>query len=196
MARPRSFDPDVVVDRAMQRFWDDGYAGTSPQALVEATGLNRSSLYNAFGSKQGMFLAALERYVRDETGVLIAILDGDGPPLERLRRALRLVVAAAAEDRDGRGCLVTNTAIEGADPEVRERVAAVLRTQRDAFARTVAEAREAGETHADLDPDAAASVLLSAINGVRATARAGIDPGDPDAVVAVLLDGIAPRGSR
>jgi AcrR family transcriptional regulator len=79
---------------------------------------------------------------------------------------------------------------------VRERVAAVLRTQRDAFARTVAEARKTGETHADLDPDAAASVLLSAINGVRATARAGIDPGDPDAVVAVLLDGIAPRGSR
>lgn len=194
MARPRTFDPDVVVDRAMHRFWSDGYAATSPQDLVEATGLNRSSLYNAYGSKEGLFLAALERYERDETSRLVAALNGDGPPLERLRRALRLVVASAAEDRDGRGCLITNTAVEGAGAAAHERVASVLRAQREAFARTVAAARDEGAVDADVDPGAVATMLLSAINGVRATARAGIDPGDPDAVVAALMHGAAPQG--
>jgi TetR/AcrR family transcriptional repressor of nem operon len=196
MARPRSFDHDDVVDRAMHRIWRGGYAATSPAALAEATGLNRSSLYNAFGSKEGVLLAALDRYERRETARLFRELEGPGSPVGRLRRALRLVVASAAADDEGRGCLVTTTAVEGGSPEVRDRVAAVLRAQRAAFSRVVQQAREAGEVSADVDPDAAASVLLAAVNGVRATARVGVRPGDPDAVVDALLGGIAPRGAR
>jgi TetR/AcrR family transcriptional repressor of nem operon len=196
MARPRSFDHDDVVDRAMQRVWREGPAATSPADLAEATGLNRSSLYNAFGSKEGVVLAALERYEHEETARLYRELGGPGSPLARLRGALRLVVASAAADDEGRGCLVTTTAVEGGSPAVRERVAVVLRAQRAAFADVVRRARDAGEVPADVDPDAAASVLLAAINGVRATARAGIRPDDPDAVVDVLLGGVAPGAGR
>lgn len=196
MARPRSFDPAVVVDDAMQRFWSAGYAATSPRDLVDATGLNRSSLYNAFGSKQGLFLQVLDRYAREETGRLLAVLDADGTPTDRLHDALLLVVRAAAEDAEGRGCLVTNTAVEGADPEIRTRVAAILEAQRTAFAGVLREAAAAGETRPGVDPVAAATALLAAINGLRATARAGVAPGDPEAVVSALLGGIVGEGAR
>ena len=60
--RTKDFEPDEVADAAMQVFWRRGYAATSVQDLVDGTGLGRGSLYNAFGSKQGLYEAALRRY--------------------------------------------------------------------------------------------------------------------------------------
>src|SRR5262249_9176227 len=63
MARPRQFDPDEVIDRSMREFWERGYRETSVDDLVEATGVQPGSLYNAFpGGKRGLFLRALDRY--------------------------------------------------------------------------------------------------------------------------------------
>ena len=63
MARPRRFDPDEVVDRSMREFWERGYRDTSVDDIVEATGVQPGSLYNAFpGGKRGLFLKALDRY--------------------------------------------------------------------------------------------------------------------------------------
>src|SRR5919202_1981749 len=60
--RPRGFDPDDALDRAMAAFWDAGFAGTSLDALGAATGLNRPSLYLAFGDKRALYRAAMRRY--------------------------------------------------------------------------------------------------------------------------------------
>jgi TetR/AcrR family transcriptional repressor of nem operon len=62
MARPREFDPDTVLDLAMQVFWVRGYHGTSVDDLCEAMQLNRSSLYSAFGDKRALFLMVVDRY--------------------------------------------------------------------------------------------------------------------------------------
>ena len=82
MAGVRQFDPDEVVDRAMEVFWTRGYESTSIDDLVEATGINRGSLYNAFGDKQGLFLAAIDRYWTTFADDMVAALS-DRDPTQR-----------------------------------------------------------------------------------------------------------------
>ncbi|MEH3075969.1 MAG: TetR family transcriptional regulator [Quadrisphaera sp.] len=86
MARPRSFDEAVVVDAATRCFTDLGYAATSVDDLVSATGLHRGSLYGAFGSKRGLFLAALARHTSTTHG-------GPEDDDEQLRAAAERVIA-------------------------------------------------------------------------------------------------------
>ncbi len=80
MARPREFDRDQVVDRAVEVFWRQGFEATSIQDLVEATGLNRGSLYNTFGDKAGLFEAALERYMAGAPTQPVVAAADTGPP--------------------------------------------------------------------------------------------------------------------
>lgn len=75
MARPKTFDHDQVLDRAVELFWRKGYEATSIQDLVEAMGIQRGSLYAAFGSKQDLFLAVLDRYGDVVVRKLLEILE-------------------------------------------------------------------------------------------------------------------------
>ncbi len=112
MGRPRSFEHDVAVDRAMDLFWRKGYRNTTPQDLVEALGIGKGSLYNAFGSKRELFTMALDRY-RDQQAVLVdRALAEPGPVKERLTTALELMIDMNFADPDRRGCLAVNTAAE------------------------------------------------------------------------------------
>ena len=65
MARPREFDRDAALRQAMESFWELGYEGTSTATLVERLGIGRSSLYAAFGSKDGLYVEAMDHYIRD-----------------------------------------------------------------------------------------------------------------------------------
>lgn len=93
MARPREFNEDQVLDAAMNVFWRRGYAGTTTQDLVDATGLGRSSLYAAYGSKQGIFEHALIRY-RKYAQMHLNHLQGTGGAIESLRELMYRVVDA------------------------------------------------------------------------------------------------------
>lgn len=117
MARPREFDEAYAIDAAMRAFWASGYEGTSTQALCDATGLGRSSIYNTFKSKHDLFTRALGRYVEVQTGEQLELLAGDEPVRERVRATFDRVI-----DSDRVGCLVVNTTIELAprDPQVAE----------------------------------------------------------------------------
>ncbi|WP_439382804.1 TetR/AcrR family transcriptional regulator [Amycolatopsis lexingtonensis] len=135
MGRPRTFDDEEVVDRAMQAFWTHGYADTSPAMLAEATGVAKGSLYNAFGSKRELFDRALARYARMGAEVVGEQLSGPGPTREALRSYLHgLVDADLAADR--RGCLAVNSAIELArqDPEIARAVRRSQERTREAIA--------------------------------------------------------------
>ena len=74
MARPREFNADAALERAMNVFWSKGYEATSLDDLCEATGLSRSSLYATFGSKHDLLLQTVERYTAQRTPVLAAAL--------------------------------------------------------------------------------------------------------------------------
>src|SRR5512141_666494 len=96
MGRPRQFDPDQVLGQAMQLFWSKGYEATSLDDLLAETGLARQSLYNGFGDKHALFLAALRRYDEQSDEVMRACFAEAGP----IRASLRGFMLAIA-DRAG-----------------------------------------------------------------------------------------------
>lgn len=176
MARTKSFDPDEAVAKAMEVFWRKGYARTTPQDLLDAIGIGRGSLYNAFAGKHDLFQRALRRYQAQETVRVIDLLDGPGQPRERVHAALTMVLDAACTDTERRGCLAANTAVElgGDDEMVDLLVRRIFGRQHDAFRGAIEEGQRAGEFAEDLDPDVAATFLLATINGMRVLAKADL----------------------
>ncbi len=147
MARPREFDSEDVLARAVRLFWVKGYGGTSLDELDRATGLNRGSLYNAFGDKRRLYLAALDHYGRTEIAAGVRLLETGGPAPKALAK-LFLGVAKAVEAGEGRhGCLLCNAAVERAphDPEVEARVIANYAPLRQAIAALLRARGEPGD---------------------------------------------------
>ncbi|BCB78133.1 TetR/AcrR family transcriptional regulator [Phytohabitans flavus] len=178
VARTKGFDPDVAVDQAMELFWANGYANTTPQQLVEALGIGRGSLYNAFTSKHNLYELALRRYHDRVTTRFIEVLDQPGPARERIRSALELIVTAVHEDQQRRGCMIANAAVEfaGTDEAVNRLVRRALHRQEAALRSAIEEGQRAGEVDADRDAAQLAAFLLATINGVRVVAKADPDP--------------------
>ncbi len=189
-----TFDPETATGTAMQVFWRRGYAGATPAVLEAEMGIGRSSLYNSFGSKQQLYLRALDHYAREESRQVVDLLAGPGPVVPRLRAVLDHVVALSLRDPDRRGCLVTNAAIERArdDDAVRALLQRVVDEQTAAFAEAVESGRRTGEIAAEVDPAATAGLLVAALNGIRVLAR--IDPSAArlGALADAALRGLAP----
>ncbi|MEV5751571.1 TetR/AcrR family transcriptional regulator [Actinoallomurus sp. NPDC052308] len=178
MARTKGFDPDAAVDKAMEVFWANGYAHTTPRQLGEALGIGPGSLYNAFTSKHALYERALRRYYERETVRLIEFLDGPGSPRERIRTAIDLIVTAALDDRERRGCMAANAAIEFTDEDdvVHHLVRRIFDRQEAAFRSTIEEGQRAGEIDPAADAAALAALLLATINGIRVLAKADPSP--------------------
>ncbi|WP_433170712.1 TetR/AcrR family transcriptional regulator [Actinoallomurus sp. CA-150999] len=177
MARTREFDTDTAVRRAMELFWRRGYEATSIQDLVAATGLGRGSLYAAFGSKDGLYEAALRRYVEMSSAKMTDRLDRDVPIRKVVGDLLLALVDEAAEDADRRGCLVTNTAIERLPHDALSGriVVDALGGVRESIVTALTRARERGELPPDTDVPRLADFFLTAIQGLRVMAKAGPD---------------------
>ncbi len=173
MARPREFDRDQVVDRAVEVFWRKGFEATSIQDLVEATGLNRGSLYNTFGDKAGLFEAALERYMAGAPPQHVVAAADTGPPRQVIGEFFARLVELGTSDTEHRGCLMTNTAAELAarDKDVAARVAAAFQGLEDALFRLIERGQETGEIAPWRDPRALARFLVAAAHGLRITAK-------------------------
>jgi TetR/AcrR family transcriptional repressor of nem operon len=173
MARPREFEPDVVLDRAMRIFWSRGYEATSVQDLVDHMGIQRGSLYATFGDKRALFLAAIDRYDCMVTAKLLAALDEPESGMEAIRRFFRLKIDWAVAANRPRGCLVTNSATELAsrDRRTTSRVAAVFTKIEAAFERAVVRAQKAGEIDPTRDPRALARFLTSSAQGLSVMAK-------------------------
>ncbi|MDT3439751.1 MULTISPECIES: TetR/AcrR family transcriptional regulator [unclassified Pseudofrankia] len=178
MARGKAFDPDTAVDKAMEVFWANGYAHTTPQQLVDALGIGRGSLYNAFTSKRALFERALRRYHEREAVQIIRVLDGSGPPRERLRAALDLVVTAALSDDKRRGCMMANTAVEFGDGDepINHLVRRTFDRQEAAFRSAIEEGQRSGDIDRAADAGALAALFLATINGIRVLGKADPNP--------------------
>lgn len=175
MARRKGFDPEEVLDKAMDAFWAEGYGGTSVQDLVERTGIHRASLYGTFGDKQGLFLAAVDRYDRVIARGLLQLLEATGSGRRAIRRFFLAKVTNA--DRAGRppGCLVTNSAIERSphDRRAAAKVEASLSRMEEAFYRALMRACDSGELHGVRNLRGLARFLTNAAQGLSVMARAG-----------------------
>jgi AcrR family transcriptional regulator len=191
MARPREFDPDAALARAMDAFWAKGYEGTSLADLVAATGLNKGSLYAAFGDKRRLYLAAIERYERDGIDRTVAALRDAQDPHTAIAAVFDSAIAAV-ERHDRRGCLLCNASVDRApyDPAVERRVlSALARLQR-----ALAGALRRADPHAvAAGIEARASHLLATYMGLRTMARAGVAAAELRTIADYALAGHAPE---
>jgi TetR/AcrR family transcriptional regulator, copper-responsive repressor len=174
--RPRAYDPDAALARAVDAFWDAGFAATSLDDLTVATAMNRPSLYGAFGDKQALYRKAFDFYrarTREELGK--AFRDDDP-----LRIALCKVYDTAISiylsgDNGARGCFIIGTAVTQAvsDPDIRAALADTLREIDGAFALRIERAQRNGELSADADPVKLAKLASATLYSLTVHARAG-----------------------
>ena len=183
--RPREFDLDVATASLQRALWDRGFRSTSVEQLAADAGLSLSSLYAAFGSKQGVLDATLARYER-EMGPVIDELESAKRGLADIERFLRWVRAALEYPDSPRGCFMVNTMVEVGDgiPEIRERVAAYRSRIERALKAALDVAEVAGDIGAGSSQDRA-RLIQAALFGAFAAARAGETTAARDALQSV-----------
>jgi TetR/AcrR family transcriptional repressor of nem operon len=175
MARPKEFDPDTVLDRALALFWERGYEATSVADLVERLGVGRASLYATFGDKHAIYLRALDRYVAMRHPDYVVLLSRPGPAIDALRAVVRAYAEGAASDRQRRGCFVVNTATERlpTDRAAARRVEAEWDTLERALEGALRRAQAEGDLPSERDPRRTARFLLALLQGIQVLARSG-----------------------
>jgi TetR/AcrR family transcriptional repressor of nem operon len=181
----KRFDIDETLEKTMRVFWARGYEATSMQALVQAMGINRGSLYDTFGGKRQLFLAALHRYDERNRRARLEALERGGSPRGAIEALFRGWIDAALEDAERSGCFLTNTALELAvhDREVGDLVARSQQETESFFMRLVERGQSEGEIPLSVDAPATARALLAALIGLLVLARSRPD--------AALLQSIA-----
>lgn len=177
MARPKEFNRDEALRRAMGVFWEKGYEATSTDDLLRAMGIGRQSMYDTFGDKHRLYLEALQRYQAENAAALMERLHSADSPLAAIERVFLAIANEPAAGR-ARGCMGVNAITELAqkDPEVASLSRAAGMTCETAFARAVQEAKRRGEVPAPVDERQAGRFLLNALQGLRVTAKAGASP--------------------
>ncbi|MEQ1772639.1 MAG: TetR family transcriptional regulator C-terminal domain-containing protein [Burkholderiales bacterium] len=177
MARPREFDLNDTLDRAMQAFWAKGYEATSLDDLCAATGLGRSSLYAAFGDKQGLYLNALAQYEAAAVARINAAASGSASPRAGITAFVHRVIDDIVAGPGRRGCFIGNCAGELArhDKVVASRVRESMARVQNTFRDVLLQAKGAGQLGKNADVDALAAFLMSGIQGLRLVGKANPD---------------------
>jgi TetR/AcrR family transcriptional repressor of nem operon len=178
VARTREYDQSQLLDRAMTLFWQHGFAETSMDQLVHATGVSRSSLYTAYPDKRTLFLAALQHYLDTVTTASLQQLQQHERASASVRRfMLHLVPQRDRHGAPNLGCLLTNTAVEmgNSEPQVAARVRKAFARVENALASRLATAQAQGDLGPEYDPALLAKQLLVLIQGIRVMSRLRVD---------------------
>lgn len=194
MARPREFDKTEALERAMEVFWAQGYDATSLCDLLSAMGLSRSSLYETFGSKHELYLAALDHYNRTVTAKRVAaVIAAHDSAKAGIAAVFHGLIDSMVEAPGGCcGCFVNNCAVEVAprDPAAARRVCAGLDHVEAAFCDALGRARAAGEIPDDRDTQALARYLNSSLNGLMVMAKARPERAALEDVARIVLQAL------
>lgn len=189
--RPRAFDADVALSLALDAFWDAGFAATSLDDLTEATGMNRPSLYGAFGDKQALYRKALDVYCERTRAAFAAVFAGGEPLRDALRKVYDTGIAIYLSGDNGpRGCFIIATAVTQAvtDTDIRTGLAEVLREIEDAFRGRIARAQRSGDLSVEADPAKLAKVASATLYSLTIHARAGLGRPALDAIADAAID--------
>lgn len=195
MPRPRKFEESEVVASAGRAFAETGYAGTSVDDLVAATGLGRQSLYNAFGGKKELFMRAFLSNTEDAVAAVEAVRHGADSPIVRIRARL-IEVALTYGSAQSQPSLFAKTAMElsASDPEVRSSVLGAFDEMQAHYEACIAEAQDADEVTADADAEALGALFLALIEGMAILGGSGVSRADLIAVGLTSLDAIPLTG--
>jgi len=178
MARPVEFDYDLVLENATEQFWKEGFEASSVQKLLDATGINRGTLYNSFGDKDTFFKLCLDRYngmLQELIGTTLGNKDSKAD--KALAAFFDAAVAAPARQR-GLGCLLVNSVCESIvwDKDIQ----AILKDSMNAIRKALlARTRELEKGRAlakGLNADKAADLLVNLYVAIKVAARSGKAP--------------------
>ncbi|MEM7009791.1 MAG: TetR/AcrR family transcriptional regulator [Thermodesulfobacteriota bacterium] len=188
MGRPYEFDKDETLSKAMDVFWEKGYKATSIQDLVDHMGIKRGSIYNTFGDKHSLFIAAVEHYGEEVTSRMINVLESDGSPVENIRQFFESIVNTPA-DKKTRGCLISNTVVELAphDDQAAHAVKKILDKIQNAFYNCLNRAVQMGELPKDTNTKVLSQFLATSTHGLIVTGKSALDPKEVKDVVDVIL---------
>lgn len=177
MARPREFDVDAALDRAMEAFWSKGYEATSLDDLCEVTGLSRSSLYATFGSKRNLLLQTVDRYVARRNPSMAAILAQPGSVHDAFGALARQFIDQIVSGPGRRGCFLGNCAAElpRNDRTALARVRQGLEATESTFRNALVSAKARGGLSSTIDVDATARFLTAGFQGLRLMGKVSPD---------------------
>jgi TetR/AcrR family transcriptional repressor of nem operon len=178
MSGTKQYDRTELLDRAIELFRVQGFSDTSTAELVAELGVNRKSMYAEFGSKQGLFEAALERYNQEHLSNVLAPIEAPDAGLDAIRQAFASYADASDGWVRGRGCLMCNTAVERAalDDGAGRYVAAYLDRLTNAFRHALSNGQQSNQLDPNTDLDELAAFFTMALIGVVACIRAKAPP--------------------
>ena len=178
MSGVKQYDRTDLLDRAIELFRVQGFTGTSTAELAAELGVNRKSMYAEFGSKQGLFEAALERYDHEHLTGVLGPIEAPDAGVDAIREAFESYGSAADGWVRGRGCLMCNTAVERAalDPGAARYVDAYLDRLTNAFRHALSNGQQSGHLDPGADLDELAAFFTMALIGVVACIRAKAPP--------------------
>jgi len=174
--RPRAYEPERALTQARDAFLRAGFSGTSLDDLSTVTGMNRPSLYGAFGDKRALYLTTIERYIAAGRQAMERTLDPDLPLKIVLQRVYEGALALyLPKNGSARGCFLIGTAGTEAvrDPDIRARLGDGLREFDRAFEARLRRARERGELDSSADPAALAKIASAVLHTLAIRSRAG-----------------------
>jgi AcrR family transcriptional regulator len=186
--RPREFDVDAALDKALKLFWRKGYEGTSLSDLTATLGITRPSLYAAFGNKEELFRKALDRYEAEVGGYIALALAS-----ATARGVAEQLLRSAADAQTGRGhapgCLMVQSSLACGDESqpLREETLARRATVLTALTRRFERAKAQRDLPSDSDPAALARYLTAVINGMAVEASGGASRADLERVIEMAL---------
>lgn len=193
--RPRSFDWDEALDRAVLVFWDRGYEGASINDLRQAMGINPPSLYAAFGSKRNLFLAAIDRYAATLGSRPFGAFCLEPDARKAVANLFESSIRCATEKGKPRGCLIASVATVEAtkDSDVRSKLADIFTRTDQAIAEHLQEAQKNNQTPAIADPKKMANMVISVTHSIATRARSGADPKELSQLADNFIEVFFPR---
>lgn len=168
MARPQKFDRETVLQKSMQLFWQHGYEGTSLADILQVTGISKSSLYNSFDHKYGLFLEAFDKYRQDRYHDMIKIFSNMNARTG-IECFFRMIITDARNPEKGSGCMGINQAIELApyDKAVKQRIREDFNRFELALTLTIERGQKDGTITTRRDARILASLLVLGFPGLQ-----------------------------
>lgn len=172
----KTFDVEDAIENAMLLFWQKGYTDSSMAAILDATKLTKGSFYNAFGSKQKLFIQALKKYGQGRRSLIQSLIEQDSPK-EAIANFFTALVEETAQDQDKKGCFMINTLlqIESYDHEIQVVVKNGLANSETFFKQMIELGQMRGEISTTLSASELASFLVGAMVSIRVLGRGFYD---------------------
>lgn len=194
MARPKAFDEETVLEKAMTLFWCRGYEATSVQDLVDGLGISRASLYDTYGDKHGLYVRALKKYRDTERLGLCRHVEQAKPAFDLLRDLFAMGTQSALTDADHKGCFMVNSAVELAPHDAA--IAKIVADNQCVFIERLRQLVERGQREGSIlsqhPPAHLAAFLFNTYAGIKVLAKTQPEPATLRAIMHVAMSILRP----